>query len=33
MQDHTGGRGADAVLECVGAVPALLDHIDIAQPG
>jgi len=33
IQDHTGGRGADAVLECVGAVPALLDCIDIARAG
>ena len=29
----TGGRGADAVLECVGLVPALLDSIDIARAG
>ena len=33
VQDHTGGRGADAVLECVGVVPALLDCIDIARAG
>jgi len=33
IQDRTGGRGADAVLECVGAVPALLDCIDIARAG
>jgi threonine dehydrogenase-like Zn-dependent dehydrogenase len=33
IQDHTGGRGADAVLECVGQVPALLDCIDIARAG
>jgi threonine dehydrogenase-like Zn-dependent dehydrogenase len=33
IQDHTGGRGADAVLECVGLVPALLDCIDIARAG
>ncbi len=33
IQDNTGGRGADAVLECVGAVPALLDCIDIARAG
>jgi threonine dehydrogenase-like Zn-dependent dehydrogenase len=33
VQDHTGGRGADAVLECVGLVPALLDCIDIARAG
>jgi threonine dehydrogenase-like Zn-dependent dehydrogenase len=33
VQDRTGGRGADAVLECVGLVPALLDSIDIARAG
>jgi len=33
VQDRTGGRGADAVLECVGLVPALLDCIDIARAG
>jgi threonine dehydrogenase-like Zn-dependent dehydrogenase len=33
IQDRTGGRGADAVLECVGAVPALLECIDIARAG
>jgi threonine dehydrogenase-like Zn-dependent dehydrogenase len=33
IQDRTGGRGADAVLECVGLVPALLDCIDIARAG
>jgi threonine dehydrogenase-like Zn-dependent dehydrogenase len=33
IQDRTGGRGADVVLECVGAVPALLDCIDIARAG
>jgi threonine dehydrogenase-like Zn-dependent dehydrogenase len=33
VQDHTGGRGADAVLECVGSVPALLGCIDIARAG
>ena len=33
IQDRTGGRGADAVLECVGAIPALLDSIDIARAG
>jgi threonine dehydrogenase-like Zn-dependent dehydrogenase len=33
VQDQTGGRGADAVLECVGLVPALLDSIDIARAG
>lgn len=33
VQDRTGGRGADAVLECVGLVPALLESIDIARAG
>lgn len=33
IQDHTGGRGSDTVLECVGLVPALLDCIDIARAG
>ena len=33
VQDRTGGRGADAVLECVGLVPALLDSIDMARAG
>ncbi len=33
IQDHTGGRGADCVLECVGFVPALLDSLDYARPG
>jgi threonine dehydrogenase-like Zn-dependent dehydrogenase len=33
VQDRTGGRGADAVLECVGLVPALLDCIDIVRAG
>lgn len=33
IQDRTDGRGADAVLECVGAAPALLDSIDIARAG
>lgn len=33
VQDRTDGRGADAVLECVGLVPALLDCIDIARAG
>lgn len=33
IQDVTGGRGADEVLECVGTVPALLDAIDIVRPG
>jgi threonine dehydrogenase-like Zn-dependent dehydrogenase len=31
--DHTEGRGADAVLECVGFIPALLDAVDYARPG
>lgn len=33
IQDATGGRGADEVLECVGLVQALLDAIDIVRPG
>ena len=33
IQDRTGGRGSDAVLECVGLVPALLECIDIARAG
>ncbi|MBV8528946.1 MAG: alcohol dehydrogenase catalytic domain-containing protein [Candidatus Dormibacteraeota bacterium] len=33
IQDATGGRGADAVLECVGLVPALTDAIDIVRAG
>ena len=33
IQDRTGGRGADAVLECVGLAPVLLDCIDIARAG
>jgi threonine dehydrogenase-like Zn-dependent dehydrogenase len=33
VQDRTDGRGADAVLECVGLVPALLDSIDLARAG
>ena len=33
IQDRTGGRGVDAVLECVGLVPALLDCIDMARAG
>jgi len=33
IQDHTDGRGADRVLECVGFVPALLDCLDYARPG
>jgi threonine dehydrogenase-like Zn-dependent dehydrogenase len=33
IQDHTGGRGADVLLECVGAVPALAGSIDIVRAG
>jgi threonine dehydrogenase-like Zn-dependent dehydrogenase len=33
IQDHTDGRGADCVLECVGFVPALLDSLDYARAG
>jgi threonine dehydrogenase-like Zn-dependent dehydrogenase len=33
IQDLTGGRGADAVLECVGLMPALLDSLDIVRAG
>ncbi len=33
IQDATDGRGADALLECVGAIPALLGSIDIVRPG
>ena len=33
IQDHTDGRGVDAVLECVGLVPALLDSIDMVRAG
>jgi len=33
IQDRTDGRGADAVLECVGVTQALLDCIDIARAG
>ena len=33
VQDATGGRGADAVLECVGALPALSQAIDVVRPG
>ena len=33
VQDRTDGRGADAVLECVGVTQALLDCIDIARAG
>ena len=33
IQDHTGGRGADVLLECVGAIPALIGSIDIVRAG
>jgi alcohol dehydrogenase len=33
IQDETGGRGADVLLECVGAIPALIGAIDIVRPG
>jgi threonine dehydrogenase-like Zn-dependent dehydrogenase len=33
IQDHTGGRGADRVLECVGSAPALHDSLDIVRAG
>ncbi len=33
MQDHTDGRGADVVIECVGAVPALLQALDVVRAG
>ncbi len=33
IQDHTEGRGADVLLECVGAIPALVGSIDIVRPG
>ena len=33
IQDNTGGRGADRVLECVGSAGALLDAIDIVRAG
>lgn len=33
VQDATGGRGADVVLECVGALPALTQAIDVVRPG
>lgn len=33
IQDHTGGRGADSVLECVGSAPALHDALDIVRAG
>jgi threonine dehydrogenase-like Zn-dependent dehydrogenase len=33
VQDHTEGRGADVLLECVGAIPALTGSIDIVRAG
>jgi threonine dehydrogenase-like Zn-dependent dehydrogenase len=33
IQDHTDGRGADRVLECVGMLPALVDSLDFARAG
>ena len=33
VQDHTGGRGADVVLECVGALAALDQAIDVVRAG
>ena len=33
IQDHTEGRGADVLLECVGAIPALIGAIDIVRAG
>ena len=33
VQDATGGRGADVVLECVGALPAMDSAIDLCRPG
>jgi threonine dehydrogenase-like Zn-dependent dehydrogenase len=33
IQDATGGRGADQVLECVGALPALSQAIDVVRAG
>jgi 2-desacetyl-2-hydroxyethyl bacteriochlorophyllide A dehydrogenase len=33
IQDHTDGRGADVLLECVGAIPALTAAIDIVRAG
>jgi len=33
IQDHTGGRGADVVLECVGALPAFDSAIDMVRAG
>ena len=33
IQDHTDSRGADVLLECVGAIPALLTALDVVRPG
>ena len=33
IQDHTEGRGADVLLECVGAIPALVGSVDIVRAG
>jgi threonine dehydrogenase-like Zn-dependent dehydrogenase len=33
IQDLTGGRGADVLLECVGAIPALVGAIDVIRAG
>jgi threonine dehydrogenase-like Zn-dependent dehydrogenase len=33
IQDHTEGRGADVLLECVGAIPALTGAIDVVRAG
>jgi threonine dehydrogenase-like Zn-dependent dehydrogenase len=33
VQDYTEGRGADVLLECVGAIPALTGSIDIVRAG
>jgi threonine dehydrogenase-like Zn-dependent dehydrogenase len=33
IQDHTGGRGGDVVLECVGALPAFDQALDIVRAG
>ncbi len=33
IQEHTGGRGADVVLECVGALPAFDQAIDTVRAG
>jgi threonine dehydrogenase-like Zn-dependent dehydrogenase len=33
IQDHTDGRGADVLLECVGAIPALTSAIDVVRAG